>query len=106
MSSKAPEMKLGGNFQAIKLGTHQSVAYTGTAGTISNVITSGVSIVRVICTTAAYIKIGASPTAAATDVYVAANTPEYFMCKDDGTEKVSAIQVSAGGTLHVTEGAV
>ncbi len=105
MSSKSPEMHLGGRFQAIKQGTMQKVAYTGTAGTISNVITSGVSIVRIVCTTDAYVKIGASPTATTSDMFVPANTPEYFAVPDDGTVKVSAVQLSSGGTLHVTEGA-
>lgn len=84
-----------------KLGTHQSVAYTGTAGTISNAISAKVSAVRVLVTTAAYVKIGVSPTATTSDVLMAANVPEIFLC--DGGEKVSAIQSAAGGTLHVTE---
>jgi hypothetical protein len=83
------------------MGTHQSVAYTGTAGTIANVIATGVQKVRVVVTTAAYVKIGSSPTAATTDVYMAADSPEYFTINSG--EKVSAVQVSAGGTLHVTE---
>lgn len=83
------------------LGTHQSVAYTGTAGTISTAITSGVQKVRVVVTTAAYVKIGTSPTATTSDVYMAADAPEYFTVKEG--QKVSAIQVSSGGTLHVTE---
>lgn len=84
-----------------RLGTHQSAAYTGTAGTISTAITAGVQKVRVIVTSAAYIKIGSSPTATTADVYVAADSAEYFTIKEG--EKVSAVQVSAGGTLHVTE---
>lgn len=84
-----------------RLGTHQSVAYTGTAGTISNAVGSGCRKVRVLCTTAAYIVIGSSPTATTSDVYVPATVPEYFLISPG--EKVSAVQVSAGGTLHVTE---
>jgi hypothetical protein len=83
------------------LGTHQSVAYTVTAGTITTAITDGVNKVRVVCTSAAYVKIGNSPTATSSDVYMAADSPEYFTIKSG--MKVSAIQVSAGGTLHVTE---
>jgi hypothetical protein len=84
-----------------RLGTHQSAAYTGTAGTITNAISSGVYKVRVIVTSAAYIKIGSSPTATTSDVYMAADAAEYFSIRPG--EKVSAVQVSAGGTLHVTE---
>ena len=84
-----------------RLGAHQSAAYTGTAGTISNAISSGVNKVRVVVTSAAYIKIGVSPTATSSDVYVSGDSPEYFTCA--AGEKVSAIQVASGGTLHVTE---
>ena len=83
------------------LSTHQSVAYTGTAGTIATAITGGVTKVRVIVTTAAYIKIGDSPTATTSDVYMAADAPEYFTIRPG--MKVSAVQVTSAGTLHVTE---
>lgn len=84
-----------------RLGAHQSAAYTATAGTISNAVGDGTFKVRVIVTTAAYIKIGSSPTATSSDVYMPANSPEYFTLMPG--EKVSAIQASSGGTLHVTE---
>lgn len=84
-----------------RLGTHQSKAYTGTAGTIDNAVAAGTYKVRVVVTSAAYIKIEGSPTATTADVYMAADVPEYFSIRPG--EKVSAIQVSAGGTLHVTE---
>ena len=84
-----------------RIGTTQNVAYTGTAGTISNAISNGVQKVRVLCTTDAYVKIGSSPTATTSDAYVVGLSPEYFTCSQG--EKVSAIQVSAGGTLYVTE---
>lgn len=86
-----------------RLGTHQSVAYTGTAGEISNVIGTQTYKVRVVVTSAAYIKIhqDADANAATTDVYMPADSPEYFSCTPG--QKVSAVQVSAGGTLHVTE---
>lgn len=83
------------------LGTHQSVAYTATAGTISSAISTGYNKVRVVVTTAAYIKIGSSPTATTSDVYMAADSAEYFTIRPG--EKVSAVQVANGGTLHVTQ---
>lgn len=82
------------------LGT-QNVAYTGTAGTTSTTIGLGVQKVRVVCTTDAFVKITVSPTATTSDAYVVGLTPEYFSCAPG--EKVSAVQVSAGGTLYVTE---
>jgi hypothetical protein len=84
-----------------RLGTHQSVAYTGTAGTITTAMSDGVNKVRVVVTTTAYIKIGSSPTATTSDVYLPADAAEYFTIRPG--EKVSAIQVASGGTLHVTE---
>lgn len=84
-----------------RLGTHQSVAYTGTAGTIANVVTDQVTKIRVIVTSAAYVKVDKAPTATTSDVYMPADSAEYFTVS--AGMKVSAIQVSAGGTLHVTE---
>lgn len=84
-----------------RLGTHQSAAYTGTAGTITNAVGTGTLKVRIVVTTAAYVKVGNSPTATASDVYWPADTPEYVTIT--AGQKVSAIQVSAAGTLHVTE---
>ena len=81
-----------------KLGAHQSVAYTGTAGVITNAILA--TKVRVFVTTDAYVKVGASPTATTSDVYIPAGSVEYFSCAP--TDKVSAVQVASGGTLHVT----
>lgn len=84
-----------------RLSTHQSVAFTGTAGTISNAVGAQTYKVRVIVTSAAYIKIDGSPTATSSDVYLPADSAEYFSINPG--QKVSAIQVSAGGSLHVTE---
>jgi hypothetical protein len=84
-----------------RLGTVQNVSYTGTAGTIGSGIGLGVQKVRVLVTTDAYIKIAQSPTATTSDAYLPALEPEYFTVNPG--EKVSAIQVAAGGTLNVTE---
>lgn len=83
------------------LGTHQVKAYT-TSAEIDNAIGTGVNKVRVVVTTAAYIKIGKTPvTATTSDVYMPADSPEYFTIRPG--EKVAAVQVSSGGNLHVTE---
>lgn len=81
--------------------TVQKVAYTGTAGTISNAVGAQTRVVRVTTTTAAYIAHGASPTATANDHYLPADTPWEFNINPG--DKVSAVQVSSGGTLFVTE---
>lgn len=82
-------------------GASQSVAYTGTAGTITNPVSSYISKVRIVVTSAAFIKIDSSPTATTSDIFVPANTPEYFSIHPG--QKVSAIQSAANGTLYVTE---
>ena len=86
-----------------RLGTHQSVAFTGTAGTITNVVGTQTYKVRVMVTTDAFIKVDntANLPATSSDVYMPALAAEYFTITPG--QKVSAIQVSAGGTLHVTE---
>lgn len=84
-----------------RLSTHQSVAYTATAGTITNAVGSQTYSVRVVTTSAAYVKIGDAPTATTSDVYMPADRPENFTITPG--QKVSAVQVSAGGNLHVTE---
>ncbi len=84
-----------------RLSTHQSVAYSGTAGTITNAVGSQTYKVRVVVTTDAYILIGNNPTATTSDVYLPAELPEYFSITPG--MKVSAIRVADSGSLHVTE---
>ena len=78
-----------------------TVAYTGTAGTTA-AVSANASVVRVIATTDCFIEITTAGTAAVanTGLYLPALTPEYFFCPPSA--KVSAIQVSSGGTLYVT----
>jgi hypothetical protein len=84
-----------------RLGTHQVKAYT-TSAEIDTAISSGINKVRVVVTSAAYIKVGKTPvTATTSDVYMPADSPEYFTINPG--EKVAAVQVSSGGNLHVTE---
>jgi hypothetical protein len=77
------------------------VAYTGTAGTTSAVSANAVA-VRIVATTDCFIEISTAGTAAVADtgLYLPALVPEYFSCPPSA--KVSAIQVSSGGTVYVT----
>ena len=84
-----------------RLGTVQSVAYTGTAGTIATGISTGTSKVRVVATTDCYIKIDNSPTATTSDTLLPGLSAEYFTITPG--QKVSAVQVTTGGTINVTE---
>lgn len=79
----------------------QIVAYTGTAGTIGNFTGAGINVVRITVTSIAHIAFGTAPTATTNDIYMPANVPEYFIVSPGS--KVSAVQVAAGGNLHVTE---
>jgi len=82
-----------------RVSTVQSVAYTGTAGTITNAIGSETYVVRVLATTVAFVSFTGTATTA--DVYMPAGVAEYFVVTPG--QKVSAIQSASGGTLYVTE---
>lgn len=84
--------------QALAVGTTQTAAYTGTAGVISNVV--GSTVARIYCTTDAFIAVGTSPTATTSGMPVKAGVAEYI--RINPAHKVSAIQASSGGNLHVT----
>jgi hypothetical protein len=85
-----------------RIGTTQNVAYTGTSGAITNPVSSQTYKVRVLTTTDAFVRISdGTPTATTADAYLPAFTPEYFTCTPG--QKVAAMQVSAGGTLYVSE---
>lgn len=84
-------------------GSGTVTAYTGTAGT-RGVLPAGCSSVWVLCTTAAFVKVGIDPTATTADFPVAANVGYVLPIpanKSSQEYKVSAIQVAAGGNLHV-----
>ena len=86
-------------------GKGQSVAYTGTAGTISNALPNDCTAVWVWTTTDAYIRIGQSPTAVTTDIALPAYTPmvfpvSYIDAQSANGCKVSAVQISSAGTLY------
>lgn len=88
-------------------GQGQKVAYTGTAGTVTNILPEGCWGVLVICTTLAYVKVGVAPTATTADLPVAANVPTVIPIDEPRASgnnaglKVSAVQDSTGGNLHV-----
>lgn len=81
-------------------GTCQSVAYTGTAGTVTG-FPAGAQGVAVFCTTTAHVAINAT----ATTAYMAipANTLVYLRAPRNGAPfSVSAIQAASGGNLYAT----
>ena len=76
----------------------QFVAYTGTAGS-TTAFGNNVEEVLVSVTSAAYIRVGATATAGAGSLAIAANTP--IRLRIAPGEIISAIQQSAGGNLCV-----
>jgi hypothetical protein len=79
----------------------QSVAYTGTAGSVTG-WAAGPQGVLVWSTSDAYILVGEGVTATTSATPIPANTPVPFTVPQ-GTGapwRVSAIQISAGGTLY------
>jgi hypothetical protein len=87
--------------------TARSVSYTGTAG-VTGTWPAGPQGVLVWCTSDAYIRVGEGATATTSDTPIPANTPVPFTVPpyssgSNGTGapwRVSAIQISAGGTLY------
>jgi hypothetical protein len=79
----------------------QSVAYTGTAGSVTG-WNAGPQGVLVWCTTDAYILVGEAATATSNATPLPANTPvPIFVPTGTGaTWRVSAIQISSGGTMY------
>lgn len=82
-------------------GTTQNVAFTATAGTIATGVASTTRCVEIYTTTDAFIAIGAAPTA------TTSSKPhplgQALVYKIAAGEKVSAVQITAAGTLYVTE---
>lgn len=80
----------------------QNVAYTATAGN-STAFTSAnrTGIVRVVCTTDAFLAVGNGVTATTTTgAYFAAGIPDYIKVAEG--ERISVIRVSADGSLNIT----
>ena len=90
--------------QCLSPSTTQTVSISGTSAATSNALSKNTVVIRVLATTACFIKIGTStPTATSADMPLAANIPEYFRVNGNETLKVAGIQISSGGSLYVTE---
>jgi hypothetical protein len=80
-------------------GGGQSVAYTGTAGTIATAFPANTYKIAVWSSTDAHIQIDKDPTATTSDLAIPANSIILFNAREG--MKVSAVQVASGGTLYV-----
>ena len=88
----------------------QRIPYGGSSVVVTNAFNGQTRVVRLVCTSACYIAVGASSgssvtntlyATAATGAYLPTNVPELFMVS--GGQHVAVVQVSSGGALTVTE---
>lgn len=83
-----------------KLINPQKVAFTGTSAQ-SAVLSSNIKIARVSADAACYIAFGSNPTATTSSHFLPAGVVEYIQVND--SQKIAALQVSAAGTLYISE---
>lgn len=86
---------------AARWGKTQSIAYTATPGVIPIGVSVGVTMVRLLTTTDAWVTTDGSVPSATNGTYVVMLTPEYVLVTQGQQPK--AVQVSAGGLLCTTE---
>jgi hypothetical protein len=74
---------------------------SGASSAQSSALSAGCRLIRVSCTAAARIAIGANPTATSTSALVTPYFVEYFSV--NGGDKVAAIQEAVAGKVSITE---
>ena len=90
--------------QCLSPSTTQTVTISGSSAATANALNKNTVVIRLLATTNCFINIGTgTPTANTTHMPVIANVPEYFRVDGSQTLKVAGIQITAGGTLYVTE---
>lgn len=100
MSVNSPQSGSQFSLPAIQPGTSLVLAFTG-ASAQSAVI--GGTCVRLCASQDVWVKFGPNPTADKTaSIFMPSGSVEYFMC--NATDKVAALQDSAGGNLSITPG--
>ena len=80
--------------------SNENVAYTASAAP-SAAFANGINAIRIASSTACYYKIGATPVATTSDVYLPANEIEYLIVNQG--QKISFIRVSTDGIASVTQ---
>lgn len=90
--------------QALSPSTTQTVSISGVSAVTPNILNRHTVVIRVLATTSCFINIGAgTPTANSTHMPIAANIPEYFRVDAAPGIRVAGVQISASGSLYVTE---
>src|SRR5262245_1217349 len=96
--------------QALKQGRVHNVSYSGTAGTMTIPVGTETTMCQVVSTTDCYYKVGANPTATASDstylpAFVVMFVPVRPSEGSTGGDKISFIRVASDGTANITEAA-
>jgi hypothetical protein len=79
----------------------QTVTVGASSAAVTNAFGTGISILRIVATTACHYALGASPTATTSDPLLPADTVEEIAVRQG--EKIAFIQNAAGGTAYATE---
>lgn len=107
--SDLPTDNQGNVIQALRLGpAAHKIAYTGTSARNTNAFSAGVDVVYLYATSDCYVKFGVNNTVTATtsDFFIPAGQMLPFAIRGDQAplySYIAAIQVSASGTLYVSE---
>ena len=99
--SHQPVDKNSKGFQAIYIGTNQTVSITGTSAQ-SSAFQTGARIVRLFATQDCFVAIGSNPTATTSDCFMPSGLVQYFGVQEG--QKLAVIRSSSNGTLYITEG--
>jgi len=82
--------------------TSYNVAIGSSSAASTTPVSAGIRHVLLVATSACYVKFGTAPTAdTSTSMMLPPNWPQVFVIRPG--EVIAAIQVSASGTLNVTE---
>lgn len=98
----APDYAVGQSYdlQVVRPESEQVIAYTGTAGN-STPFDASYQQIRIVATSNCHYRIGAGVTALVTDNYLPLGVIEYVKVRPG--DRISVIQNSAGGNLHVAK---
>ena len=81
--------------------SHTLSATTTSGSTATSAFGAQIQTIMVTATAACFVAFGASPTAATTSTYIAANTPYLF--RVNGSDKCAAITGTGTATVYITE---
>ena len=81
--------------------THTLAATTTSGATVTSAFAAETQTVMITTTAACFVALAASPTAATTSTYIAADTPYLF--RVNGSDKCAAITGTGTASVYITE---